>query len=437
MSDEPTSAGASDAVPEIVGVDARIAELAAGFAMGELGESELREFYDHLRDPGERGAAAARLAWEQLGVVTDLRASLGSGFQEAIRHRVSREGLSDRFVRDARKRLGAVVPALSEVAAPETRPRLRAAPLVAALLLVVVAIVVAALWVSHQRAAAETLCRVSAVAGEAGLGGQPLVPGMSVDHRQIAVPAGSQVALNWPDGSLVVIAGPANAVAQQGGLSLIGGAAWIAAESAFTCGLPDDTVRIDAGARVAAEVRGARSSVGVARGAAALSARSLSAGDAATNAVAFPWTSCELADAPARTAPAPEWTLEASVAWREAADTVPLAVVDEAVQSGWTLSWRPGEVVALRLGAADVEGRRVALPGPPLGEARLALIASRGRLSVGGSGGTLFEEAAPPSTSVVIGDQARARLLSLRFHTGPPRKPPLPVADEKWATVWP
>ncbi|HTM21122.1 MAG TPA: hypothetical protein VL172_11455, partial [Kofleriaceae bacterium] len=344
MSDAPapTDDAERDATPE-----GRVADLATGFALGELNETELREFYDHLRDPSERGTAAARIAWQQLGIVTDLRAQLGSGFQQTVKHRVDREGFSDRFVRDARKRLGAQRPMLGEVSPPESRHTLRLWPFALIAAITLVALGAMALW--HRRnPPAPILCRVAEVAGDARLGGRPLVAGMGVDQRQIAVPAGSQVALAWEDGSLAIIAGPANAVAQPSGLSLSNGAAWLAAGSAFTCGLPDDTVRAEPNARVAVEVRDGRSVVGVAEGSAGLTARTLGAGEAANNASVFPWIAWALGDAAPRVEATPDWRLDARATWREPSDVVGVDVRGGITAYGWYLSWRPGQVVATR-----------------------------------------------------------------------------------------
>ena len=57
-------------------LEARVAELATGFALGELAEGELREFYELLRDHDGQGPEVARLAWRTLGMVTDLRNEL-------------------------------------------------------------------------------------------------------------------------------------------------------------------------------------------------------------------------------------------------------------------------------------------------------------------------------------------------------------------------
>ena len=67
---------------------ARIAELATGFALGELDEAELRELYGALRD-ARTGAASARVAWQALDVVGDLRSGLNERFQDALRHRLA------------------------------------------------------------------------------------------------------------------------------------------------------------------------------------------------------------------------------------------------------------------------------------------------------------------------------------------------------------
>ena len=183
--------------------DARISELAVGFALGEIEDAELRELYDALREPGERGLAAARVTWQQLGVVTDLRSGMGGMFQDTVKHRIARDGLSDRFVRDSRRRLGSARSGLSELSAPAGSRAWRWRGL-AVLLPVVAVLGIGISWLVHAQS--QTLCRVTAVTGEATLGGEPLVVGMAVDHRQVVVPEGSQVGLSWPRRAEVTVA---------------------------------------------------------------------------------------------------------------------------------------------------------------------------------------------------------------------------------------
>lgn len=391
--------------------------------------AELRELYDHLRDPGERGARAARIAWEQLGVATDLRTQLGASFQDTVKHRVGSAGMSDRFVRDARRKFGAGRPSLSEVDAPDGRRRRWPWRLAAALALAVGLGLLATVIVTGR--SAEVPCRVAEVVGEAALGGTALVAGQRLDHRQVAVPAGSQLVLEWEDGSLAVVAGPANAVVQPSGLSLSSGLAWIAAAAPFTCGLPDDTARLAAGTRVATEVRESRSVVAVSEGSAALTARTLAAGEAASNAAVFAWVWHAMPYFPERTDASPDWDLDATARWRDPGESVALVVVDDLAKAGWSLRWRPGSIEALPLGA-DAPARSIALPGAPLGDAAVTLSAARGRLRVTHHGAVLFDEGLAPASSLGIAADGRSRLARASFHTGPPPAPPLPVRDARW-----
>ncbi len=411
--------------------DERISELATGFALGELSDADLREFYDFLRDPRE-GSSAASLAWQQLGVVTDLRAGMGTAFQDTVKHRLDLEGRSDRFTRTARSRLGNARPSLEPVAMPESRRQLRLAPL----LLIAGAIFIAALVFAarHGRGTAgETLCRVLEVEGEASLGGGALVAGSNVDHRQVVVPGGSQLVLAWSDGSLAVLAGPANAVAQSAGISLTNGGAWIVAANQFVCGLPDDTVRAEAGCRVALSVVDNRSVVGVSSGTASLTSRTLKAGEAASSSIPYAWTNWAAADgahAP-HPEPSPDWVLDGTLAWDEHAEGADVGIADGSL-NGLLLTLSPGTMQVTRSRASSSGPRTVPLPGAPLGQLTLRFAASHRHLTLASGTMLLLQEDIPAATAISIGP-ANARLLQgLRFHNGPAPHPPLPVHAQAW-----
>ncbi|MBA2479701.1 MAG: hypothetical protein H0V44_03485 [Planctomycetes bacterium] len=402
--------------------EARISELSVGFALGELGDVELRELYDYLREPGDAGAAAARLAWQQLGVVTDLRSGLGALFQDEIRHRISGLGKSDRFTSSMRVRLGMEPPGLQPVAAAPSRRQLSLWPfLLLAVLIFLGALAVAAIG---RGPGGDTVCEVSDVQGEATLGGEVLVAGARIDRRQVVVPTGSQLSLRWMDGSRAVIAGPANAVAQTAGLSLTNGAAWASARAGFVCGLPDDTIRADPGCVFAFAVEDNRSRVGVARGHATLTAMGLEAGRASSGGTGFAWTHVSGAVADDVTSDlTPEWRYCGTIVWKDAADRVELSVRDPQAER-LRLRFAPGRLIVDKPGETS---REIPLAGPPMIASPLNVSVHRGRLSLERSGAKLVEEQVPGSSgiAVVVGATSVKDVL---FHTGPAPAPPLAVA---------
>jgi hypothetical protein len=97
----------------------RIMELATGFALGELSDDELKEFYEALREPGDPGLDAGRVAWETLGTMVDLRAQTGSAFQDTLYLRLAEGGKTDaNFAGKVRGRLGHSRPRLQPVTTP-------------------------------------------------------------------------------------------------------------------------------------------------------------------------------------------------------------------------------------------------------------------------------------------------------------------------------
>lgn len=221
-------------------------ELAVAFLLGELDEAGLRQLHALLTGP--QAEAVAAVAWQQLDTAVDLRAQLGGpAFAEAVRLRLAEDGT---FARRARGRLGlpgALPPVDCEPPRPP-RSRRRLLWFAVPMLLAMVAT-----WLAL---AAEPPARVTAVAGDpvaAGRGlapGDPLAPGAT-----LALPAGAAVAVRWRDGSAAVVAGPAQAVVQPGGLALTGGGAWLVAGAALAIGTPDrEAIRLGAGGRLAIAV---------------------------------------------------------------------------------------------------------------------------------------------------------------------------------------
>jgi len=285
--------------------DERIHELATAYALNEASEAELQELYDLLRADGDAGRAAANVAWQALQVHGDLRQGLSTQFQDTLLHRLQHVR-SNRFTAALRSKLGLRLPGLSEVGDPQGRRALPLVPLGIGLLLLLGIVLLAVPLVTRR----EPVAMVLAVGGSPTQAGQALVPKAQLDRRQVVVPPGSEVTIVWAAGGRVRVAGPANLVPQGQGLSLVSGRAWIVTAAEFTIGLPDGTVVIARGSRVAIAVADGRSVVGVSTGTALRNGVALPAGRCADPEGTWPWSAAGV--------PALPWSLPLAGArdWR-------------------------------------------------------------------------------------------------------------------------
>jgi hypothetical protein len=361
-------------------LDSRVADLATGFAIGDLDETELRELYDLLRDEQGNGARAAQVAWQTLGMVTDIRTQVSSTFQDTVAHRLQQASMSGRFTNALLKRLGMRGGGLQPVETPQPKTRLRIA------LWLVVALVsgallaggVGVLWSALKSARAT----VTALHGSATIAGQSLTPGAEVDHRSLVVKPGSQLTLLWSDGSSAVIAGEdgneAVATVRVDGLVLLRGQAWIGGRAGFVIMLPDRRCRVDRDdSSVAAQVVGSRGYIGVRRGSVIDERLGSSVienqGSGPTGTYRWQWEWDLLSGQLARGAtPPPDWRFAADLTWHDLSDTVRMVFTggDGAAARGFELRIVPGLVVVLDQGQ---EVQRLALPGSPLLSMRLSL----------------------------------------------------------------
>jgi len=396
--------------------EARIAELATGFALGELDEPELRELHEALKN---EGAATARVAWEALATVVDLRAGMSHQFADELAHRLKKQAKSDRFETGLWRRMGFSRPGLAPVSAPEATGR-RQIPLRLIAAAVLAAVVVTALLTLgvFERAA---VARVAELAGSAQLEGRALTVGAGVDRRLVAVPAGSRLTLAWDDGTRATLIGPAQSLAQNRGLSLATGRAVIdVGPQAFALGLPDRgrAVELAASSRALIELRSGRSLIALEHGAAAHDGGTLVAGRALGDGSDYAWIDQRPAGGTAGAIgegiDAPTWRFAATLA---PADAGGLAL---------TLTQRDGTGATLRIadGAATVLSgdeavQRMALRGPPLAPLAVALTRDHGvlRAQVGGYELRLPALAAP-ITLAWTGENG-TRLGEVTFHTGP------------------
>lgn len=406
--------------------DQRIMELSTGFALNELDDAELKEFYDLLREPGEAGVSAGQIAWETLGTMVDLRTQMGTSFQDTLYLKLSEGGQDDaRFATKVRNRLGRSRPRLQPVESPEppdARPSWALWIAGAALLALIAG---ALLWPRGEAAVA----RVVAVAGAASLDGRGVVAGQAITRRQILVPSGAQLTIGWTDGSEMTLAGPASAVAGSEGLSLLGGQAWWTAVGTLNIGLPDRTVALalPPGSRGALAIRDNRTTVALSSGQIASSGITLAAGhavDLAQPDQSYPWQHEPLATGTsiATGGAAARWRITGNASW---SDTTSAITVNARTASGDAVIIRlaPGSVV-LTMGGK--EKQRSTLSGAPLADRRFDITGDSTTLAVTVSSQRLELPLTQPIASVQCAIEAGAVLSDARFSTGPEQEPPLP-----------
>jgi hypothetical protein len=365
----------------------RVCELATGFALGELEESELRELYDLLRDDAGRGPEAARVAWQTLGMVTDLRSEVADSFQDTMRHRIGQDR-SGRFRNRLWNRLGFGVKGLEPVEAPApSRPLSLMAWTV--VVTVCTTLVVGVLLAVLMRAR-PVHATVIHLLGSATCAGRALIPDADVDGHALVVKSGSQLTLRWPDGSHAIIAGgdvgdgstAAEASVRSEGLSLTRGRAWVTARSGFDLVLPGRSASaVSDDTTVAVEVVDGQSFIGVRHG--ALRAEGIdallvdNAGVGPSGGFSWLWEWDATSGALGTTHPAPsDWRLGAEVYWSDPSDNARLTL-SSGEREIISLACSPG---VLAIVVAGRETQRISVPGSPLLGYRLDLRQKQPRL---------------------------------------------------------
>jgi hypothetical protein len=361
-------------------LETRVAELATGFALGELDERELHEFYELLRDHDGQGPQVARIAWRTLSMVTDLRAEVSQGFQDSLRLRLGQER-SGRFRNRLWSRLGFNVPGLEPVEAPApSRGLAIAAWAVVVGLAVTLLVGGAVLALARERPARATVVRLL---GGAECAGRALVPDSVVDGRPLIIKPGGQLTLRWDDGSNAIISGgengddgaPAEAVVRAQGLVLNHGRAWVTAHRGFALILPgrscsalvDETT-------VALEAVGGQGFIGVRHGQLRADGVDQALGDNAGVGPAgsfswlWEWDAATGALSAGRAAPA-DWRLGAEVYWSDPTDSARLVLAAGDAETV-SLLCSPGLLV-VQVGGHEVQ--RISVPGSPLLGYRLEL----------------------------------------------------------------
>lgn len=407
--------------------DNRVLDLATGFALGELSDDELREFYDRLREPGEAGQRAGEVAWEALGVCMDLRSQMGTTFQDALFIELSESGEAGtaRFAAKVRNRLGHSRPRLQPVAAPETTTRRRSLPVIIA---VVIALALATLpWILGSRP--ETVATVAAVVGSVTREGQPVIEQQGIDRRDLMVADGAQLTLTWDNGSRATFAGPAAVVAGPSGFSLLAGRAWCRSEAGFTIGLPDrsESVDLDGGAELAIEIRENRSTLGLIRGridSGRLKLEPDQAVELAQPTSPYPWRSDALDRGAEGTIGASQarWQLHGTVVFE---DTEAAVLVRGRLGEDHTV-----EVAILPTSASlRIDGKelqRVTLSGAPLAERDLVVNGQGQRILVT-IAGMRIDAPLPSAPLSLAWDAQKGHLRDATLRTGPGRQPPFAV----------
>ncbi|MBA3685698.1 MAG: hypothetical protein H0W72_10735 [Planctomycetes bacterium] len=403
--------------------DQRLLELSTGFALGELEEAELREFYEVLRDP-DHGSDAARQAWETLGLVVDLRSELGSGFQDTLAFRLHKEagGTDSQFETRMRARIGASRPRLQPVAEPAPVGPGRRTWLALVAIIVVVAGIAAFAVVTARPA---PTARVAAMDGTASQDGHTLTLGSTIDRRQVVVPSGSRLTLAWVDGSEVVLVGPASAVAGPASLSLLSGQIWLATNDSFTLGLPDSAkpLTLQKGTRCSVEIRDSRSLIGVAEGSASGDGFTVAAGQAATigRGESYAWSEQPLA-AGAIAAPGAEqatWRLSGTLAFEDTGAGIVIRC-ERRQGPAVVISAEPGRLVVSEDGQ---ELQRLTLGGAPLVARQLLAVGDGADLALLVGGQRLVLPLRFPIAGVSWQPTGKADLEQAVFATGPQREP--------------
>ena len=425
----------SEEVRHLDDLESRVCELATGFALGELDERELQELYELLRDDAGRGPEAARIAWQTLGMVTDLRAEVAQGFQDSLRLRLGKDR-SGRFRNRLWNRLGFGVPGLEPVEAPAPSRKLTvmAWSVVSALACLLITGVLFAV-LTHERPARATITRIL---GSATSAGRALIPDSEVDGRPILVKPGSQLTLRWQDGSTAIIAGSegsdalaaAEASVRAQGLVLTRGRAWVTAHSGFALVLPGRSASVIGDeARVALEVADGQGFLGIRHGALRSDGISEPLSD---NAGVGPsgrfswlgeWDAASGALGSGHPAPL-DWRLGAEVYWADPSDSARLTLSD-AGHEIITLACAPGLLSVI---VGGMETQRISVPGSPLLGYRLELRQREPRVLAISLGEQSASVTLPQTTNrYALTMTAGASFKITEFYPLPDPRPPQPA----------
>ncbi|NRA39659.1 MAG: hypothetical protein HRU15_16070 [Planctomycetes bacterium] len=234
-------------------------DLATGFALGELNDAELKDLYEHLRN--DDAEEAAKLTWKVLAHTLDMRMKLSPQFLDTIRHRIEHgDGVKDdAFSGGILGRIGKKRAQLDPIAAINDEVRRPLAPLliIATGLIAVVTIIV----LSMASVVQPVVRHVSG--GKVNQEGAAVEVAQVIDHRQIALGDHAVLTLEWPNGDMASVQGPATILAREQGLTLFNGQAWFDVGPNFHIGLPDFGAQTLKPSRLAVDSQDHVSSLGV------------------------------------------------------------------------------------------------------------------------------------------------------------------------------
>ena len=374
----------------------RVAELATGFALNELTDDELRELHRHLLAP-DSGREAARTAWRTLDTITDLRAARSTSLQDTVASRIAgsgKSGVTDRFLQGLGLRRGRP---------PQEPTRLdwkRWGLISAGVLIVAVA---GGSWLKLRPS---TVAMVESVRGQVTTGTLGLETRAAVESVPVMLAEEAALGLRWPQGTTVLLTGPATVVPQTQGLALPQGNAEVATATPFVIGLPDGTLSIAADSRLTIEVVDGHSAIGIYDGRARIDQHDLSAGQTWVAGQSSTWSTTALPQMPARWEPPtlPAWHL-----WLQ---------LDSGATGEISLAWNDAQVRILPTGIQVTrrDGGSLRMVRPPIpAELHLAVSVSGWQLTLAGE--TLVRGEGAPG--VMTTDTSGGATLSARLQVGP------------------
>ena len=400
-----------DIVTDANNRDARIAELATGFALNELDDAQLHELHGYLVDP-QLGRGAARTAWKTLHTVTDLRAEQARVWHDTLRSRLAANlesggptTVTNRLMARLGLRRGGLPPVTARHATyvPEAHSVWLRVGLAVGGLMIVAGAIAGYAW-SRQAAVAH----IDSVIGRAVIAGRASGPGDALDGQPLSVADEAQVSVRWPDGTLLKLIGPGTLIPQQNSVAVLGGTAWIQVAGTFGIGLPDRRVRASTAARLVVEVAGERSCLSIARGPVVDAAEQpLSAQTCLIGDHSFAWSQQTWAALP-EVVPLP-----GAARWQLTATTLADAT------GSLTMTWAGGSVISGPDGIALLrsDGSTVRAVRPPAGR-RFDLEATPWAFTVRVQDDVWLETAVPPTT--LRCRTSGAVPLTATFRSGPP-----------------
>lgn len=195
----------------------RLAELATGFALGDLNKDELGELHEHLQGDAPAARKAAATCWSALETTVDLRAAMDHSLPDTVVHRIANPNPQS-FIGGVFGRLGFSRPRLKPIKGGQSA---QAAPSknIAGYLVVTLVVVLVILVIVLSQATATTYS-VREVGGIVRLAGQQVQLGHVLDDGLLTVPTGGRVVLEEDNGTRIILRGPSDVVLSGSGIQL-------------------------------------------------------------------------------------------------------------------------------------------------------------------------------------------------------------------------